>query len=199
MTKTDESKQNPSTPPVGQGTRDRLLSSAIHLLARHGLEGTGSAALLDACGTTKGSLYHFFPGGKHQVVAEALSLYSESLLSGLMRRFDEAPTSGQALASFIESVARHQQREGFAGSCPIAAVALDVPRNDPLGEHCHQLLGHWALALAEKLSPAEPSAGLDLAEWVIATFEGALLMSKVRQSATPLRLAADQLRRALDG
>jgi AcrR family transcriptional regulator len=184
---------------VDPGTRERLLASAVQLLSQRGLEGTGLAALIEASGTTKGSLFHFFPEGKAQWVAEALSLYSAHLLAGLDARFAKAATPGAAVAAFIEDAAKRQEQQGFAGGCPIGAVALDVAPDDPLAAHCSALFDDWVATLAKHLRPGRAKEGRALAEWVIASFEGALLMARVRKSAAPLREAAKRLKAAVDG
>jgi TetR/AcrR family transcriptional repressor of lmrAB and yxaGH operons len=180
------------------GTRARLLASAVQLLSERGLEGTGLAALIEASGATKGSLYHFFPEGKSQWVAEALSVYSAQLRAGLDARFAKAATPGAAVAGFIEDAAKRQEQQAFQRGCPIGAVALDVAPDDPLAAHCSALFDDWVATLARHLRPGKAKEGRALAEWVIASFEGALLLSRVRRSAAPLREAAKRLRTAVD-
>lgn len=180
------------------GTRDRLLASAVQLLSERGLEGTGLAALIEASGTTKGSLYHFFPEGKSQWVAEALSLYSAQMRAGLDARLAKAAMPGAAVAAFIEDAAKRQESQGFTRSCPIGAVALDVAPDDPLAAHCNALFDDWATTLAVHLRPGDRKEGRALAEWVIASFQGALLLSRVRRNAAPLREAARRLRAQVD-
>lgn len=193
-----EAKTPPTEASADPGTRDRLLATTVQLLSERGLEGTGLAALIDVSGTTKGSLYHFFPEGKSQLVAEALSLYSSQIRAGFHARFATAETPGAAVAAFIEDAAKRKERQGFNRSCPIGAVALDVASDDPLAAHCSALFDDWATTLAAYLRPGDEKDGRALAEWVIASFEGALLLSRVRQSAAPLREAALRLRAQID-
>jgi AcrR family transcriptional regulator len=186
-------------PAVDPGTRERLLASAVKLLSERGLEGTGLAALIEASGTTKGSLYHFFPEGKAQWVAEALSVYSAQLIAEFNARFAKAATPGAAVAAFIEEAAKRHEQQGFTRGCPIGAVALDVAPDDPLAAHCSALFDDWVTTLAAHLRPGKAKEGRALAEWVIASFEGALLLARVRPSAAPLREAAKRLRLSIDG
>jgi TetR/AcrR family transcriptional repressor of lmrAB and yxaGH operons len=175
-----------------------LLASAVQLLSERGLEGTGLAALIEASGTTKGSLYHFFPEGKSQWVVEALSLYSSQMRAGLDARFAKATTPGAAVAAFIQDAAKRQEQQGFTRGCPIGAVALDVSPDDPLAAHCNALFDDWATTLATYLRPDDRKEGRALAEWVIASFEGGLLLSRVRRNAAPLREAAKRLSAQVD-
>src|SRR3954453_12156456 len=54
-------------------SRERLLDSAVDLLQRQGYHGTGLNELLERSGAPRGSLYHYFPGGKEQMGAEAIA------------------------------------------------------------------------------------------------------------------------------
>src|SRR5258706_426767 len=51
--------------------RERLIASAIEMLRRHGVAGTGLAELLENSGTARRSVYVNFPGGKSELMAEA--------------------------------------------------------------------------------------------------------------------------------
>ncbi len=51
--------------------RERLIESAIELLRRNGVAGTGLADLLEHSGTARRSVYVNFPGGKSELMTEA--------------------------------------------------------------------------------------------------------------------------------
>ena len=53
-------------------TRDRILSAALDLMRSRGFRGTGLKDVTTAAAATTGSLYHFFPDGKDQLVREAV-------------------------------------------------------------------------------------------------------------------------------
>jgi AcrR family transcriptional regulator len=54
------------------GTKERIVSASADLLRRRGYTGTGVKQIVEAAGAPFGSLYHFFPGGKEQLGAEAI-------------------------------------------------------------------------------------------------------------------------------
>src|SRR6476619_1572642 len=56
------------------GPRERLVRSALELVGRQGPSGTGLRAVVDRAHAPRGSLQHYFPGGKHQLLTEALAL-----------------------------------------------------------------------------------------------------------------------------
>ncbi len=185
--------------PPERSTRDRLLAAAIRLLAERGLEGTGLSALTEASGATKGSLYHFFPAGKAQWVAEALTVYAARLRERLEAQLARAPTPGTAVAAFIAELAHAQEAQGFARGCPVGAVALDVAPEDPLADHCRALIEEWVAVLAPALRPGDMDDGRALATYIIASFEGALLLARVQRDRAPLLEAAKRLQAAVDG
>ena len=54
-----------SNPPAPRSTsRERMLETAIDLMRGFGLSGAGINDLVRESGAPKGSVYHFFPGGK---------------------------------------------------------------------------------------------------------------------------------------
>ena len=73
-------------------SRDRLLDAAVDLLQRQGYHGTGLNELLERSEAPRGSLYHYFPGGKEQIGAEAIGRAGRA---GRRRR--RAPAARQAV------------------------------------------------------------------------------------------------------
>jgi TetR/AcrR family transcriptional regulator, lmrAB and yxaGH operons repressor len=53
-----------------------MLTAAIDLIRGYGLSGAGINDLVRASGAPKGSVYHFFAGGKSQIASEALAAYA---------------------------------------------------------------------------------------------------------------------------
>ena len=52
--------------------REVMVAGAARLLAVRGLEGTSFAEVLAATGAPRGSTYHPFPGGKRELVSDAV-------------------------------------------------------------------------------------------------------------------------------
>src|SRR3954454_19279010 len=56
---------------MAASTRDRMVDAAVDALRRHGVAGMSFTEILDASGAARGAIYHHFPGGKSELVAEA--------------------------------------------------------------------------------------------------------------------------------
>jgi AcrR family transcriptional regulator len=52
-------------------TRDRMIDATVAALQRHGVDGMSFTEILASSGAARGAIYHHFPGGKAQLVAEA--------------------------------------------------------------------------------------------------------------------------------
>src|SRR5215472_15006912 len=109
-----------------QGTRERIVQSSAELFRAQGYAATGVKQIVTAAQAPFGSLYHFFPGGKEQLGAEAIrvsgSLY-EQLIPAV---FDPAPDLPSAVRAFFAGAAEHLRDTEYADACPIATVALEV-------------------------------------------------------------------------
>src|SRR5919201_518936 len=51
--------------------RQRMIESAMALVAEHGVDGTSFSQVIEHSGAPRGSIYHHFPGGKAQLMEEA--------------------------------------------------------------------------------------------------------------------------------
>ena len=57
---------------MDQSVRERMVESAVVLLAKHGFQGASFSEVLARSGTPRGSIYHHFPDGKEQLIAAAV-------------------------------------------------------------------------------------------------------------------------------
>ncbi|NBC28744.1 MAG: TetR family transcriptional regulator, partial [Spirochaetes bacterium] len=56
----------------GQHPKERFLEATARLLERQGYQSTGLNQVVRESGAPKGSLYYYFPGGKEELVADAV-------------------------------------------------------------------------------------------------------------------------------
>src|SRR5580698_1662299 len=65
--------------------RDRMVRSAAQLIRRKGVSGTGMREIVTEADAPRGSLQHYFPGGKEEIVSDAL-LWAGDMTAQLVRR-----------------------------------------------------------------------------------------------------------------
>ena len=169
-------------------TRNRMLDAAVNALRRQGVAGMSFTEVLDASGAARGAIYHHFPGGKTQLVAEAAERNGHEVRARLAELPATAPV--QVTAEFLALI-RPAVAESSAGSgCAVAAVAMG---DDPaLRQTSATALTSWVGTLTGRLAAAglpSPDAD-DLATTLIALLEGAHVLCRAAGDVAPFDRAA---------
>ena len=168
--------------------RDRLIASAVDLVRRDGVAGTGLAHLLEVSGTARRSLYLNFPGGKAQLIDDATAAAGQTTsaaIDGLAAEGD--PVS--VIRKFVTGWASALADSGFAAGCPIVAAALGRSEAPAAADTAGQVFIDWQNRLMEHLEAARlaPQDAAQLATVTIAAVEGAIVMCQATRSDEPLR------------
>ena len=179
-----------------------MVKTAGDLLHRQGYASTGLNQILEESGAPKGSLYFHFPGGKEELMAEALTASAGSLTEMLERVVTHAPSAEAALDQIVAYFAAQLEASHYTKGCPVATVALEqAATSDALHEVCSTAYRRWQMLIAARLQRdglAEARADA-LAGFILATIEGALLLCRAHRSTEPLRRAGAELRIHLTG
>lgn len=178
-------------PRPSTGARDRLVQSALTQLRRGGLSAAGLNDVVAHAQAPKGSLYHYFPGGKTELVEAALLAYDERIGALLRQVLGGDGPLERRLAALFEAVERRMAADAYAQSCAVGAVILDLQAGDVrlLGT-CRAILDRWARIAAEHFTELPVERRGPLARSLITVLEGAQLMARAEQGARPLREAA---------
>ncbi len=175
-------------------TRDRILDAGRGLFARRGYAGTGIKQILAEADAAYASLYHFFPGGKDQLAAEAIRTSGaayQDLVEGVL---DAAPGLVAGIGDCFAGAAETLRVTGYADACPIATVALEVASTDEaLRQATADVFASWITALTERIVSAgvDEAAATGLAISAIALLEGAFVLSRALRSTEPMTAAGD--------
>ena len=169
-------------------TRDRMITSAALLLREHGVTGTSFARVLEHSGAPRGSLGHHFPGGKREMVADAVR-WAGGAASAAMRHAVERGDSSAKLFSMVCDFYRRALVESdFAAGCPVGNVAQEAYDDPTLRGAADEVFDDWRTILADALvaDGHRRNNAADLAELCIAGLEGALILARVRRTADPI-------------
>src|SRR5690348_1432446 len=99
-----------------------MVNATIKLLSRQGYHGTGLNEIVAEAQAPKGSMYHHFPGGKEQLVAEAVTAAGH-YVTGRISAGESAVEVSELLA---DRLVRRLEKTEFADGCAIASSTLDV-------------------------------------------------------------------------
>ncbi|MES5820520.1 helix-turn-helix domain-containing protein [Streptomyces sp. RG80] len=186
-----------------RGPRERMVFSAAQLIRRDGVAATGMREVAAHAGAPRGSLQHYFPGGKEQLVNEAVGWagrYAGKRVARFVAALDE-PTPGGLFAEMVRQWTDEYEAEGFAGGCPVAAATVDCAESTAsTREAASAAFATWtgpvAQALADMGVPEQRTVAL--ATLMISSLEGALLMARAEQDVRALRTVARELGPLLD-
>jgi AcrR family transcriptional regulator len=173
-------------------TKERLVQSSAELFRRQGYSGTGIKQILAAANAPFGSLYHFFPGGKEQLGAEAIRTSGQLYIQLFATVATEAPDLLTGVGNFFSGAAETLLETDFADACPIATVALEVAStNEPLREATADVFGSWIEGATAYFMgagiPRETARALALS--MLCLLEGAFIFCRAMRSTEPLELA----------
>src|SRR5580700_6426925 len=102
--------------------RERMLSTTMRLIRDQGVEATGVLQVLDEARAPRGSMYHHFPGGKAQLISEALELNAEEVTRALHEVIDSTPDGTAAVKVYADALASGLLSTDFQGGCPMATA-----------------------------------------------------------------------------
>ncbi|MEC9323122.1 MAG: TetR/AcrR family transcriptional regulator [Actinomycetota bacterium] len=178
--------------------REWMVVSAALLIRERGAHPTAIADVLAHSGAPRGSAYHYFPGGRTQLLCEAVDYAGEFMAAHLGR----ASSGLDALDDLFEYYRDELQRSDFRAGCPVVAVAVEAGDPDKpeqsaaVRERAAAVFARWRQVIAELLTADGVSAARarELAVLVLSSFEGALVIARAGRDIEPVEAVHAQLR-----
>ncbi|OKH72275.1 TetR family transcriptional regulator [Mycobacterium sp. SWH-M3] len=175
-------------------TRTRMLVSAVEVLRERGAAGVTIDEVLTRSGAPRGSVYHHFPGGRHQILTEALLFAGDSIGSLI----DESAQDGglalvRRFVTFWENLLADSD---YTAGCPVVAAAIGAADDEPqLSSIAGDIFGRWRESLGRAFAADgfEESDAESLAVMCISALEGAVVLCRSSRSTNALREVALQL------
>jgi TetR/AcrR family transcriptional repressor of lmrAB and yxaGH operons len=174
----------------GQGSRSRMLDAAIVLMRGSGLSGAGINEIVRESGSPKGSVYHFFPGGKVELCAEALQLYSLGVGEFIDAALEKGTAPGEKVKALFDAFALRVEEGGFQKSCAAGTVTLDLDADmDALRAVLDRAFSDWITAIVGHFRFADARKTRSFAGLVLTAIEGAYIRCRAERSSRPFREA----------
>src|ERR1700738_3260870 len=106
--------------------RARMVRSAATLSRERGIHGVGLREIVAHSGGPRGSLGRYFPGGKTQVMTEAIDVVIAELSDEVDKALAQAKTFPDAIGALVAPWRRLLVEHDFALGCPMAATVVDA-------------------------------------------------------------------------
>lgn len=175
--------------PKARKQRQALVRTAVRLFRRNGYAQTGLNEILRRSGAPKGSLYHYFPGGKEELGAAAVTAACRTVERTLLELEESCSSPAEFLSSYLRLLGGWMEASGFRDGCPVATTLLEMaPDATSIAEAGRQGFEAWTVVMARALgAPGETeSVRRARARTVVAAVEGALLLARAEGNGQPL-------------
>ena len=157
--------------------RATALPPLAELFREKGFEGASLSDIGERTGLGKGSLYHFFPGGKEEMAAGVLDEIATWFEEAVYRPLREDEDPSAAIGDMVRAVTDYFQ-SGLR-ICLVGAFAIDSVR-DRFPQPIRDYFSDWIDALASALARMghDGPAARALAEEAVAAIQGALILAR---------------------
>lgn len=173
-------------------TKARMVAGAARLLAERGLQETSFAEVLELTGAPRGSIYHHFPAGKDELIAQAID-HAGAQAVALLDSVAGAPADDVASA-FLGMWRALLERADFRFGCSVLAVTVATDSPDLIA-HAATVFRTWRGRLAELLGQGgvPDGAAERLATLLVASAEGAVVIARAERSIEPFDQVTEEL------
>jgi AcrR family transcriptional regulator len=183
--------------------RERMVHSAVQLVRERGATGTGVRDVVEHAKAPRGSFQHYFPGGKDQLVGEAVlwaADYAAERVRGY-RRAARTPTPSGLFGHMAKQWKQDFAERGYARGCPLMAASADLVGTDStVTDQLRVGVERWEATVTEELTAMNvpPRRAKRLATLMLSTLEGAIMLARLRGDLGPLTVAVAELAPLLD-
>jgi len=161
-----------------------------------GFEGASLDAIVAATGLGRGSLYHFFPGGKREMAEAVLDHVEGWFETQVFTPLRTLPDPHDAIGLMLDNVAAYFENGGRI--CLVGALALADSR-DLFADRIERYFAAWIEALAGALerSGQDSATARTEASLAVALIQGVLVLSRSLRIEAPFADGMAHLRRLL--
>jgi TetR/AcrR family transcriptional repressor of lmrAB and yxaGH operons len=182
--------------PRRNDSRVRMIEAAVELFRKQGYHATAFSDVVRESGAPRGSIYFHFPGGKEELAGAAIAAGGDEIVEITERAAAGAADPGGLIRALADFGGERLRASGYRSGCAIATMVLELaPDNESLRAGFEKALRRWQLALGDALAPwgFDDDRASAWAALIMATLEGALILSRAALSLDPLSRAIDPL------
>ena len=174
--------------------RERILEAGLKVMFQQGYIGSGVRDIVAAANAPQGSFTNHFRS-KEMFAAEVLEHYFRTV-KGLVAEAleDKSLTPRERLRRYLDIITRCLSADDFMRGCLIGDFSLEAaPYSEMLRKRLAAIFVEWRAPFAACIAEAQAAGDIastfpadELAEFLLASWEGAILRMKVERDAAPL-------------
>lgn len=157
--------------------REDVIPMLAEVFRTYGFEGASLARITEGTKLGKGSIYHFFPGGKEEMAEAVLTQVDEWFKRNVFESLSERADAVEGINAMFDDVGRYF----LSGRrvCLVGVFALGNER-DRFSDRVRDYFAAWIDALAAALvrTGRKPKEATALAEEVVGGIQGALVLAR---------------------
>lgn len=187
---------------IKDSRRKEIVNAAFELMLEKGYEDTGIQDILSTIGATKGCIYYYFKSKKDVAIAvieEVIKPHYQSVWGDFYKSDDPL----EALCSTIDLIFNKGAERLSKTGCPLGNLILEISAKDViLANHTNGVISLWRSFLETGLKKAKDRGIIPkssdiskVSDFIIASFEGCIMMSKSNQSKETLKNCFDSLKK----
>lgn len=173
-------------------TSEYFVNRTSELLRARGGADVTLSMVLEACDAQKGSLYHFFPGGKNELLAAAVEKMGAYAAADIQQCLEKCDTTAEAIQKHLRRVVRLLDKPDSPIGLPFVTLSATIGTvNEGVREKAE-----YAISTIESLYASglirdgfDTKDAKELATFSTFTVDGAIALSRARGNTKPLKLA----------
>jgi TetR/AcrR family transcriptional regulator, lmrAB and yxaGH operons repressor len=177
-------------------TKSLFVQEATRLFYEKGYVSVGITEIIDVTNTSKGSFYHHFPKGKEQLLLLCLEEVQQNVIEDMKQHFQKSNQFTEAVQSIFEALIRMYETKGQIVGYTFTSMVSEIGVvSSEVREKCGSLYTRIEEIFAEQLQIRGVSSDEAYAKAVMLTamIEGAIMLSIMKKSSTPLQIVSQQI------
>jgi len=177
-----------------ESKRERILDAGLKVMFRQGFHGSGVRDIVAAASAPQGSFTNHF-ASKEAFAVEVLDRYFDYVKGLVASALDDRSLSPRdRLRRYLDIITEKLAAGRYKRGCLIGDFSLETSQgSDVLRERLAAVYREWITPFADCIKEAQKAGEIasdfpprELAEFLLASWQGAILRMKVERSAAPL-------------
>src|SRR5271156_2891654 len=174
--------------------RDSILDAGLRVMSRKGYAGAGVRDIVAEAPAPQGSFTNHFRS-KEEFAGEVLDRYFDDLKRLVAATLEvRSHTPRERLRRYLDIITDRLAKAEFARGCLIGDFSLEAaPRSEMLRTRLIEIFAEWLSPFAACIAEGQETGEIartfapnDLADFLLSSWEGAILRMKVERNAEPL-------------